>query len=303
MPTAYQTGIDTALRLGADLIVNTDGDGQYAGQDIPALVAPLVDRRADIVVGNRQTDQLQHFSIQKKLLQKLGSSIVRWASGTEVPDVVSGFRALNREAALTIFVTSDFSYTVESLIQAGKRRLIVTHVPINASPTRPSRLHRGNWHFVKRQASTIVRTYASYEPLRTFSYIALPFVAVGVGFLLRATYVFARIHLPVVFGSNFRGANYQSLVIGGVSLTIGFVVFLFGLLADRIGSNRRLLEELLYRQRRSEFEAYKWRRDQDQYAENGDGVFRTVQPPEEILKWEAVDKPEPERAASVGGQV
>ncbi len=251
LPLTYQTGIDTALRLGADIIVNTDGDGQYAGSDIPALVKPIVQGTADIVIGNRQTADLDHFTAQKKLLQKLGSGVVRWASGTDVPDAVSGFRALSREAALRIFVTSDFSYTIESLIQAGKRRLIVTDVPVGASPTRPSKLHRGNWNFVKRQSSTIVRTYATYEPLRTFFYIALPFLLAGLGFLMRASYVFIARRSPQLFGT-VRADNTQALILGGVLMVIGFLVFLIGLLADRIGGNRRLLEELLYRQRRAE---------------------------------------------------
>lgn len=254
LPTTYQRGIDTALRLGADIIVNTDADGQYPGDAIAALLAPILRGEADIVVGDRQTDQLEHFTAQKKVLQKIGSAVVRRASGTEIPDTVSGFRALNREAALRTFVTTDFSYTIESLIQAGKRwRLVVTHIPITAHPTRPSRLHRGNWHFVKRQASTIVRTYATYEPLRTFFYLALPFLLVGLGFMGRATYVYLRRNLASVFGS-YTADNTQALILGGVLLLIGFLIFLFGLLADRVSGNRRLLEELLYRQRRAELE-------------------------------------------------
>jgi glycosyltransferase involved in cell wall biosynthesis len=254
LPVAYQTGIDTSLRLGADFIVNLDGDGQYPGEEIPALVAPVLRGEADIVVGDRQTSTLGHFTGQKKLLQRFGSSVVRWASETEVPDTVSGFRALNREAALRIFVTTNFSYTIESLIQAGKRRLVVAHVPVSSRPTRPSRLHRGNWDFVKRQASTIIRTYSTYEPFKTFTYIAMPWIVLGVLLLLRAAYVF--------FGRRFFNVvadNTQALTLGIGFLMLGFLIFLIGLIADRIGGNRRLIEEILYRQRRAELDQIAWR--------------------------------------------
>ncbi len=177
LATAFQTGIDTALRLGADIVVNTDGDHQYPGAEIPRLVAPILAGRADYVIGDRQIDSIAHFSPLKKTLQAIGSGVVRWASDTTVSDAVSGFRALSREAALRTFVTSDFSYTVENLIQAGKKRLTIATIPITTNPVhRPSKLHRGNWDFVKQQAATIVRTYVTYEPLKTFTYIAAPFL-------------------------------------------------------------------------------------------------------------------------------
>jgi glycosyltransferase involved in cell wall biosynthesis len=254
LPTVFQTGLDASLRLGADIVVNIDADGQYQGDEIPLLIGPILQQEADIVIGDRQTDTLDHFTGPKKILQGLGSSVVRWASETEVPDTVSGFRALNREAALRIFVTTDFSYTVETLIQAGKRRLTIAHVPVSANRTRPSRLHRGNWHFVKRQASTIVRTYATYEPLKTFTYMATPWVVIGGLLLLRAAYVY--------IGRNFfrvQGDNTQALTLGVGFFILGFLIFLFGLVADRIGGNRRMLEELLYRQRRADLEDIVWR--------------------------------------------
>ncbi len=255
LAAAFQTGMDAALRLGADIIVNTDADNQYPGDQIPELVGPVVRREADIVIGDRQTHALDHFSRRKRVLQRVGTWVVGRASGIQALDSVSGFRALSREAALRLFVTTDFSYTVEHLIQAGKRRLTVTHVPIRVNPTRASRLHRGNWNFVKRQAATIVRTYATYEPLRTFTYIAMPFLIFGVMFLLRATYVFLRGRFGVPIGTNF-----QALTLGTGLLVLGFVIFLIGLVADRIGSNRRLLEEVLYRTRRSELDHLQWRR-------------------------------------------
>lgn len=247
LAAAYQTGIDAALRLGADIIVNTDGDNQYPGAAIPQLIAPIVARHADMVIGDRQVANNQYFSPFKKVMQALGSSVVRWASDTDVPDTVSGFRALSREYALRTFVTSDFSYTVENLIQAGKRRLTVATIPITTNHVeRKSRLHRGNWNFIKRQAATIARSYISYEPLRTFSYLAAPFLLIGTLLMARAVYVFIGRNFGVV------ASNDQALIGGGVALILGFIIFLIGLLADRVGGNRRVADEILYRVRRQE---------------------------------------------------
>jgi glycosyltransferase involved in cell wall biosynthesis len=242
---AFQAGLDACLRLGADIIVNTDGDHQYPGEQIPALVQPILSRQADIVIGDRQVDQVNHFSPQKRVMERLGSWVVRIASGTSVPDAPSGFRAYSREAALRLFVTSDFSYTLDNLIQAGKRGLRVAHMPIVTNPTRPSRLHRGSWHFVKRQGATIVRAYATYEPLKTFFYLSLPFfIVAGILFL----------RLFVIFWSEgFALAGHvQSLIVAVMSAIVGFLVLIVGLLADRISDSRRLLEEILYRLRAQE---------------------------------------------------
>lgn len=258
LANAYQTGIDTALRLGADLIVNTDGDNQYPGHEIPRLIAPILAGQADLVIGDRQISNVEHFSPFKKALQAVGSGVVRWASGTDVPDTVSGFRALSREAALRTFVTTDFSYTVENLIQAGKRRLTITTVPITTNKVgRPSRLHQGNWNFIKRQAATIARTYTTYEPLKTFSYLAVPFLLIGILFLSRALYVFIMRQLV----DNFPLTNDQSWALGGTGLTIGFVILLFGILADRLGGVRRVEEEILYRIRREQIITEAWQRE------------------------------------------
>jgi glycosyltransferase involved in cell wall biosynthesis len=246
---AYQTGIDNCLRLGADIIVNTDADHQYPGDEIPRLVAPILARTADMVVGDRQVQQLEHFSPLKKFLQYVGSGVVRWASGTDVPDTVSGFRALSREAALRTFVTSDFSYTIEVLIQAGKRKLAIQHVPIRTNiVTRESRLFTNNWNFIKRQAATIARTYATYEPLKSFSYLALPFLLIGVILLGRAAYVYIGRYFGVL------ATNDQALTVGSTALILGFIIFLFGVIADRIGGVRRVEEEILYRLRKAEIE-------------------------------------------------
>jgi glycosyltransferase involved in cell wall biosynthesis len=256
LATAYQTGIDTALRLGADIIVNTDADHQYPGSEIPRLIAPILAGRADIVVGDRQVQRIEHFSPLKKWLQHIGSSVVRWASETDVPDTVSGFRALSREAALRTFVTTDFSYTVENLIQAGKRRLTITAVPIRTNLTdRPSRLHRGNWNFIKRQAAIIVRTYTTYEPLKVFSYVAGALAVPGLALLGWAGWVFV--------GRRFgwlSASNDQSLLLGSVLLLMALIVFLIGLLADRVGGLRRVQEEVLYRTRVNLVEQEAWRR-------------------------------------------
>ncbi|HEY4720620.1 MAG TPA: glycosyltransferase family 2 protein, partial [Anaerolineae bacterium] len=189
---AFQTGLDACLRQGANVIVNTDGDHQYPGEFIGALVQPILDGQADLVIGDRQVDQIAHFSARKRLMERFGSWIVRMASGINVPDAPSGFRAYSREAALRLFVTSDFSYTLDNLIQAGKRGLKVSHVPIHTNPTRPSKLHRSSWHFVKRQAATIVRAYATYEPLKTFFYLSLPFLIISAFFFIRLLVIYIR---------------------------------------------------------------------------------------------------------------
>ncbi|HET7087704.1 MAG TPA: glycosyltransferase family 2 protein [Anaerolineae bacterium] len=245
LAATFQTGLDASLRLGADIVVNLDADLQYPPDQIPALIASILSGRADIVIGDRRVDQVEHFSPPKRLLHKLGSWVARRASGTSVPDAPSGFRAYSREAALRLFVTTDFSYTLDNLIQAGRRGLVVAHIRVRTNPTRPSRLHRGNWNFVKRQGATIVRAYATYEPLKTFFYLSLPFFLVG-GFLL------VRIVVRYVEQGFTLPGNLQSLFISFGLLTIGFLILVFGLLADRIGDSRRLMEEILYRLRAQE---------------------------------------------------
>ena len=241
---AFQTGVDACLAHGADIIVNIDADGQYRGDEIPALIAPILARRADIVIGDRQTQTLMHFSARKRLLQRIGSSMVQLASGTRMPDAVSGFRAYTRDAALRLFVTSTFSYTVQTLIQAGKLGLALASVPINARETqRPSRLHRGTLHFISQQASILVRTYITYEPLKTFGVLAAPFLLVGLALLLRLVLIAAD------QGGDLKG-HVQSLMAGTISLVIGFLLVITGIIADRIRENRRLLDELMYRVRK-----------------------------------------------------
>jgi glycosyltransferase involved in cell wall biosynthesis len=243
---AFQTGLNTALRLGADVIVNTDGDNQYPGREIPRLVSPVLAGQADIVIGDRQTDQNPHFSLVKKWLQNLGSWTVRNISGTDVADAASGFRAYSREAALRINVLSRFSYTLETIIQAGKMGLTIVSIPIDTNaPTRPSRLQRHMWHFVKAQASTILRVYAFYEPLRTFSYLAAPFLLVGLALWLRFLYAYLFTDLPNRF--------IQSVTVGTGLLIVGALILVFGILADVAGKHRQLTQETLYRLKKMEF--------------------------------------------------
>src|SRR4051795_11285827 len=181
LAAGFQAGLDACLKLGADVIVNTDADNQYFGGDIPKLVGPILAGHADMVIGDRQTDQIEHFSPLKKRLQRLGSAVVRRASGTDVPDTTSGFRAYNREAALQIQVVSKFTYTLESIIQAGKMLVAVDHVPIRTNAkTRESRLFPSMWAYVRRNTVSIFRIYTLYEPLRVFLAAAALVALVGV---------------------------------------------------------------------------------------------------------------------------
>lgn len=242
---AFQTGLNTALRLGADVIVNTDGDNQYPATEITRLVAPVLAGQADIVIGNRQPTRNPHFSPLKRLLQYLGSWTVRSISGTDVPDAASGFRAYSREAALRINILSRFSYTLETIIQAGKMGLAIASIPVETNaPTRPSRLQRHMWHFVKAQASTILRIYAFYEPLRTFSYLAAPFLLAGLALWFRFLYVFLFTTAPNRF--------VQSVTVGTGLLIVGALILVFGILADIAGKHRQLTQETLYRLKKLE---------------------------------------------------
>jgi glycosyltransferase involved in cell wall biosynthesis len=242
---AFQSGLDACLRLGADIIVNTDADNQYPGHYIADLVAPIVNQQADIVVGNRQVAQIDHFSPIKKVLQLLGSWTVRSLSGTDVPDAPSGFRAYSREAALRLNVLTRFSYTLETIIQAGKLGLTIVSIPVETNPPeRPSRLQRNMWHFIKAQGGTIMRIYAFYEPLRTFSYLALPFLLVGLGLWARFGYIY-------LVGAG-AGRYIQSVTIGTGLLLVGVLILLFGIQADISSKHRQLTQEMLYRLKKME---------------------------------------------------
>jgi glycosyltransferase involved in cell wall biosynthesis len=244
LAAAFMAGIDACLKLGADYIVNTDGDNQYAAGDVPKLLEPLIDGRADIVIGDRNIQALQGLSAGRKRLQWLGSWVVRQISNTKVPDTTSGFRAYTREAALRMTIVSEFSYTLESIIQAGKKRMAVAHVAVNTNPrTRDSRLFDSVWAYLKASVATIVRVYAMYEPLKVFSSIGLVIFAAGAAISARFLYFY--------FTGTGLG-HLQSLILSSILLIVGFQVALIGLLADVISANRKLIEDLLYRVRRLE---------------------------------------------------
>ena len=242
----FLTGIDACLRLGADIIVNTDGDNQYNGDDIERLIEPIVNGNADIVVGDRQVDNIPHFSPMKKKLQHLGSWVVRQVSGTDIPDTTSGFRAFCREAALKINIVSRFSYTLETIIQAGKKNIAITHVPVDTnSKLRESRLFKSTYSYIKRSMATIIRIYTMYEPIKTFLLIGGTIFSGGLILSLRYLYFY----LFTPFGGK---GHIQSLILAAVLFIVGFQVMVIGLLSDVIAANRRLLEDTLYRVKKLE---------------------------------------------------
>src|SRR6476620_11145383 len=250
LAAAFMTGIDAALKAGADFIVNTDADNQYAAHEIPKLIAPLLRGEADIVIGDRNIAELEYMSWRKRQLQRLGSWVVRQVSNTSVPDTTSGFRAYTREAALRMTIVSEVSYTLESIIQAGKKRMAIAHVAIATNPrTRESRLFDSVVSYLKRSGATIVRIYAMYEPLKIFTYVAI--VLFGAGFAISLRFIYH------YFTSFTGGGRYlQSLIYAAVLMIVGFQVLLIGLLADVISANRKLLEDLLYRVRMMELPAH-----------------------------------------------
>ena len=244
LAAAFVAGIDACLKRGADFIVNTDADNQYAGADIPKLLAPLLTGDADVAIGDRQIAWLRHLPRARRLLHRLSSWVVRQVSNTQVPDTTSGFRAYTREAALRMTVVSEFTYTLESLIQAGKRRMAIAHVPIATNPvSRESRLFSSAASYVKKSAATIIRVYAMYEPLKVFTYIGLVVFGVGVAISLRFVYYYV---------NGLGQGHLQSLILSAVLMIVGFQVLLIGLVADVISGNRKLIEDLLYRVRTME---------------------------------------------------
>jgi len=246
LAATFRRGIDTALKLGADIIVNTDGDNQYCGADIAKLVAPIVEGRLDVVIGDRRTGEIDHFSGGKKALQRLGSFMVKRFSGVDVPDAVSGFRAVSRDAALKLNIISTFSYTIEMLIQVGRKKMAVGSVPIRTNAkTRESRLFKSIPQFIERSVTTMLRMYAMYQPLRTFITLGTLFFLVGAVPLLR---------FLVLFAMGDGDGHIQSVALGGVFVVLGIVTYLFAMVADLISHNRQLLEITLEKVRRLELE-------------------------------------------------
>jgi glycosyltransferase involved in cell wall biosynthesis len=245
LAAAFARGLHASLELGADLIVNTDGDHQYRGEDLRRLVQPILEGKADMVVGDRQIDTIRQFSRPKKWLQKMGSLVVRWASRTSVPDATSGFRAFSREAALRLQIFSTYTYTLETIIQAGRKGLTVVSVPVGTNDIRRrSRLIKSVPVYVIRSAVTILRVFLMYESLRVFLFLgAIPFLA-GCFLLARFLYFYA-----IGDGTG----HIQSLILASILVVLGFQTFLLGLLGDLIARNRHLGEETNYRLKKAEF--------------------------------------------------
>lgn len=244
LASAFTIGLEQSLKKGADIIVNTDADNQYNAADIQPLIEPILNGRADIVIGDRGVSDLQSFSPPKRLLQRFGSWIIGRASGIDTPDATSGFRAFSRQAALRTLVLNEYSYTLETLIQAGARRMAVEYVPVRTNEqTRPSRLMRGVPDYLANSSAVILRAYTMYRPLRVFTAFSLIFLLGGLIGTVRFLYFY-------IIGQGI--GHVQSLIFSAVLLIVGFQVFLIGLVADLIGFNRKVLEEMLYRIRRLE---------------------------------------------------
>lgn len=242
----FMAGLDACLKNGADIIVNTDADNQYCGADIEKLVRPILEGKTDIVVGERPIDATEHFSWKKKKFQHLGSWVVRLASKSDIPDAPSGFRAYSREAALHLNVVNEYTYTLETIIQAGRDKIAMTSVPIRTNAElRKSRLFSSMWGYMKRSASVIIRSFMMYKPLKFFSLIGGFIFAIG--FLLGIRY------LVYLFMGDSAG-HIQSLILAAILMMMGFQTIITGLLADIIAANRKILEDIQYRVRKADCE-------------------------------------------------
>lgn len=240
----FMAGLDGCLRNGADIIVNTDADNQYCGEDIQKLIDPILRGEADYVIGARPIDQTKHFSWIKKKLQHFGSWVVRKASNTDIPDAPSGFRAMSRECALRINVVNDYTYTLETIVQAGRERFAITSVPIRTNgELRPSRLFHSILGYVKKSMLTIIRAYMMYKPLKCFTFIGSVPIVVGLVYIARF----------IIFSIQGTGNGHvQSLILGSTLLIMGYLTCMIGLLADVISANRRILQDTQYHVRKME---------------------------------------------------
>jgi glycosyltransferase involved in cell wall biosynthesis len=246
LAAGFQAGIDTALKLGADVIVNTDADNQYNGEDVATLVRPILEGRADMVIGDREVTEIEHFSAIKKTLQRLGSWVVRQASSTSIPDTTSGFRAYNREAAIQMLVVSKFTYTLETIIQAGKLLVAIDHVPVRTNPkTRESRLFPSTGAYVRRNAVSIFRIYAQYEPLRVFWSLALVIGVVAVGVWIR---------FAIAYAAGNGSGHVQSLILGAVLFIAAVVLWALGVIGDLLAAQRVMTQKTFERVRRIELQ-------------------------------------------------
>jgi len=236
---AFMTGIEACVQLGADVIVNTDADNQYNAEDIPNLTNPILEGRAEIVIGARPIDKVEHFSPIKKFLQKFGSWVVRLASKTNIPDATSGFRAISREAAKQIVVFTDYTYTLETIIQAGQKNMAIMWVPIRVNPfLRPSRLIKNIFSYVNRSIVTIIRIFIIYQPFRFFASVSL--ILFSLGFLIGVRFLY---YLFLGLGTG----HIQSLILASAFLLMGFQSFLIAFIADLLAANRKLLENIRYK--------------------------------------------------------
>lgn len=242
---SFLTGIETALAMGADIIVNTDGDHQYPGSSIPDLIAPIVRNEADLVIGDRQTHADPKVPSKKKMFYRLGNFVVRNASGATVKDAPSGFRAMSREFAMSIYLTNPFSYTIETIFTAAESRFPIKEVAINTNPaTRKSRLFKGILEYLNRSARIIFQGYSMHNPLKAFGWLSLPFFLLGIGLSVRFLYFWFRD--PAYSG------HIQSLILSAISIVVGAQIFIFGMLGGLVRTNRLLLEDIRVRVRRLE---------------------------------------------------
>ena len=242
----FMAGLDACLRNGADIIVNTDADNQYCGDDIEKLVRPILDRKADIVIGERPIDQTAHFSPMKKKLQHFGSWVVQKASNSDIPDAPSGFRAYSREAAMRLNVTNEYTYTLETIVQAGREKFAQTSVPVRTNEElRPSRLFNSMFGYVKKSMLAIVRAFIMYKPLKFFTIVGLiPFI-LGTGIGIR--------YIVLLITGNV-GGHVQSLILASILILMGFMTIIIGLQADIIAKNRKLLEDIQYHVRKLDYD-------------------------------------------------
>lgn len=243
----FMAGLDACLKAGADIIVNTDADNQYLGADIEKLIKPILEERADIVIGQRPIDETTHFSPLKKKLQHFGSWVVRKASNTDIPDAPSGFRAYSRDAAMRMNVINDYTYTLETIVQAGRNSMAIMSVPIRTNPElRPSRLFHSMFAYVKKSMLTIIRAFMMYKPLRFF--ILIGSISILCGILLGIRFL-------VLMAKGLSGGNIQSLILCSMLIIIGVQTVVVGLQADVIAANRKILEDIQYRIKKIYYES------------------------------------------------
>ncbi len=241
----FLAGIDLALRHGADIIVNTDADNQYSGGDIGKLIQPILRREADIVIGERPIDEIDEFSLVKKKLQKFGSWVVRVASKTDIPDAPSGFRAYSRKAAMRVNVHNEYTYTLETIVQAGRNKMAITSVPVHTNPElRKSRLMNSMAAYIKKSMLTILRAVLMYKPMKIFTMISSVCIFIGITIGVRFLFFY--------FNGN-GGGHVQSLILATMMIIIGFQTFVTGLQADIISANRKILEDVQFRVKKLEF--------------------------------------------------